>query len=181
MHTLVGENANRQYVELNQIPQNLQNAVIAIEDERFRTHNGVDVQGIFRAITAGLRNGGNFTQGASTLTQQLLKNQVFHGGDEPSLYDKLKRKIQEQYLALEIEKRYTKDEILEYYLNTINLGQNTLGVQAAARRYFNKPVNELTLSECTVLAGITQNPSAYNPISHPEKTAPNALPCFPIC
>ncbi len=168
-HTLVGRNANRQYVELNDIPQNLQNAVIAIEDERFRTHNGVDVQGIFRAVTAGLRNGGNFTQGASTLTQQLLKNQVFHGGDEPSLYDKLKRKIQEQYLALEIEKRYSKDEILEYYLNTINLGQNTLGVQAAARRYFNKPVSELTLSECTVLAGITQNPSAYNPISHPEK------------
>lgn len=168
-HTLVGKNANRQYVELEDIPLNLQNAVIAIEDERFRTHNGVDVQGVLRAITTGLRNGGNFTQGASTLTQQLLKNQVFNGGDETSLYDKLKRKIQEQYLSLEIEKRYTKDQILEYYLNTINLGQNTLGVQAASRRYFNKSVDELTLSECTVLAGITQNPSAYNPISHPEK------------
>lgn len=167
--TLVGENANRQYVALNDIPIDLQNAFIAIEDERFRTHNGVDVQGVLRAVANGLKNGGNFTQGASTLTQQLLKNQVFEGGEETTLYKKITRKIQEQYLALEIEKQYTKEQILEYYLNTINLGQNTLGVQAASKRYFNKDVSALTLSECAVLAGITQNPSAYNPISHPSK------------
>lgn len=165
--TLVGKNANRQYVPLNEIPIDLQNAFIAIEDERFRSHSGVDVQGILRAFASGLKNGGKFKQGASTLTQQLLKNQVFNGGEESSFYDRIIRKIQEQYLALEIEKQYTKEQILEYYLNTINLGQNTLGVQAASKRYFNKKVNQLTLSECAVLAGITQNPSAYNPISHP--------------
>lgn len=169
IQTLVGKNANRQYVPLNDIPVDLQNAFVAIEDERFWKHNGVDAQGILRAFASGLQNGGNFTQGASTLTQQLLKNQVFSGGEETSLYDKFTRKIQEQYLALEVEKKYTKEQILEYYLNTINLGQNTLGVQAASKRYFNKDVSELTLSECAVLAGITQNPSAYNPISHPLK------------
>ena len=169
IQTLVGRNANRQYVTLKDIPVDLQNAFIAIEDERFRFHDGVDVQGVLRAFATGLQNGGHFTQGASTLTQQLLKNQVFEGGEESTLYDRLTRKIQEQYLALETEKRYSKDEILEYYLNTINLGQNTLGVQAASMRYFNKNVSELTLSECAVLAGITQNPSAYNPISHPQR------------
>lgn len=169
IQTLVGKDANREYAALKNIPINLQNAFIAIEDERFRTHNGVDTQGILRAFSLGIKNGGNFTQGASTLTQQLLKNQVFHGGEENTLFQKLKRKVQEQNLALQIEKKYTKDQILEYYLNTINLGQNTLGVQAASKRYFNKDVSTLTLSECAVLAGITQNPSAYNPISHPTK------------
>lgn len=171
IQTLVGKDANREYVTLDRIPANLQNAFIAIEDERFRRHNGVDTQGILRAFSLGLRNGGNFTQGASTLTQQLLKNQVFYGGEESTLFQKLKRKIQEQHLALQIEKIYTKNQILEYYLNTINLGQNTLGVQAASKRYFNKDVSKLTLSECAVLAGITQNPSAYNPISHPLKNS----------
>lgn len=171
IQTLVGKDANREYVTLDRIPVNLQNAFIAIEDERFRTHNGVDTQGILRAFSLGLRKGGNFTQGASTLTQQLLKNQVFHGGEEDTLFQKVKRKLQEQHLALQIEKKYTKDQILEYYLNTINLGQNTLGVQAATKRYFNKDVSKLTLSECAVLAGITQNPSAYNPISHPTKNS----------
>lgn len=171
IQTLVGKDANREYVTLNRIPANLQNAFIAIEDERFRKHNGVDTQGILRAFSLGLRNGGNFTQGASTLTQQLLKNQVFHGGEENTLFQKLKRKFQEQNLALQIEKKYTKNQILEYYLNTINLGQNTLGVQAASKRYFNKDVSKLTLSECAVLAGITQNPSANNPISHPAKNS----------
>lgn len=169
IQTLVGKDANRQYVPLDDIPLDLQNAFIAIEDERFWDHDGVDVQGILRAFANGLKNGGNFTQGASTLTQQLLKNQVFGGGDESSLYNKFTRKMQEQYLAIEVEKHYTKEQILEYYLNTINLGQNTLGVQAASKRYFNKDVSDLTLSECAVLAGITQNPSAYNPISHPSK------------
>lgn len=169
IQTLVGKDANREYVTLDRIPTHLQNAFIAIEDARFRQHNGVDTQGVLRAFSLGLRSGGNFTQGASTLTQQLLKNQVFHGGEENTLFEKLKRKVQEQHLALQIEKNYTKDQILEYYLNTINLGQNTLGVQAASKRYFNKDVSQLTLSECAVLAGITQNPSAYNPISHPTK------------
>lgn len=169
LQTLVGKDANREYAALDQIPSNLQNAFIVIEDQRFWSHNGVDFHGILRAFTVGIMNGGDFSQGASTLTQQLLKNQVFGGGEETTLYARFERKLQEQYLAIQLEKKYDKKQILEYYLNTINLGQNTLGVQAAARRYFGKDVSSLTLSECTVLAGITQNPSAYNPISHPGK------------
>ncbi len=165
---LVGQNANREYVTLNNIPKNMQNAFIAIEDERFYTHNGIDVRGIFRAFFTGLSHG-NFNQGASTLTQQLLKNQVFEGGNESTFIVSLQRKIQEQYLAIQLENRISKDQILEYYLNTINLGANTLGVQAASNRYFNKNVSELTLSECAVIAGITQSPANLNPITNPDK------------
>ena len=88
-----------------------------------------------------------------------------------TFFDSLERKLQEQYLALEIEKQMTKEEILEAYMNTINLGQNCLGVQSAAKRYFNKDVSELTLSECAVIAGITQNPTRYDPVTHPEENA----------
>lgn len=169
IQTLIGENANREYVTLENIPSNLQNAFIAIEDERFYEHDGVDLQGILRAFTNGLENGGTFSEGASTITQQLLKNQVFNGGEENSFFSSLERKLQEQYLAVKVEQKYDKNQILEYYLNTINLGQNTLGVQSASRRYFGKDVASLSLSECAVLAAITQNPSAYNPISHARK------------
>ena len=109
--------------------------------------------------------------GGSTITQQLIKNNVFSAESENGLIDTFKRKFQEQYLALELEKVWDKDQILECYMNSINLGQNTLGVKAAAQRYFNKPTYQLTLSECAVIAGITQNPSKYNPISHPDNNA----------
>lgn len=166
--TLVGKDANRQYVTLDKIPADVKNAFVAIEDERFWTHEGIDAQGIMRAFFTGI-SGGKFSQGASTITQQLLKNQVFNGGQETSFVAKTKRKIQEQYLAIQLENELSKETILEYYLNSINLGQNTLGVQAASKRYFDKDISELTLSEAAVIAGITQNPSAYNPITHPEK------------
>lgn len=171
IQTLVGKEANRQYATLDTIPKHLQNAFVAIEDERFWVHDGIDLQGIFRATFSGLTNGGEFHQGASTLTQQLLKNQVFNGGEEATFVQKLERKVQEQYLAIQLENRLSKEQILEYYLNTINLGQNTLGVQAAAKRYFDKDVSELTISESAVLAGITQNPAGYNPITHPKRNA----------
>lgn len=171
VQTLVGREANREYVTLDQIPSHVQNAFVAIEDERFWTHDGIDLRGIFRATFSGLSHGGNFNQGASTLTQQLLKNQVFSGGEESSFIQKVERKIQEQYLAIQLENKLTKNQILEYYLNTINLGQNTLGVQAASKRYFNKDISKLTISESAVLAGITQNPAGYNPITHPKKNA----------
>ncbi|MEE3467424.1 MAG: transglycosylase domain-containing protein [Eubacterium sp.] len=158
--------ANREYVMLEQIPTDLQNAFIAIEDARFRSHEGIDPVEILRSFIVGLTNGGNFTQRTGTITQQLLKNQVFTGGEEKDFLSRFRRKFQEQYLALCMENRYSKDEILEYYLNTINLGQNTLGVEAASVRYFNKHVDELTLSECATLAGIAKNPTAYNPINH---------------
>ncbi len=163
----VAAGANRVYKSIDEIPIDLQHAFVAIEDERFYDHNGIDLQGIARAAVSTIS--GN-TQGASTLTQQLIKNNVFPNFvNENTIYDKLERKIQEQYLAVAIEKQMTKDEIMEAYLNTINLGQNCLGVQSAAKRYFNKDVSELTLSESAVIAGITQSPNKLNPITNPEK------------
>ena len=171
LERFVEAGSNREYKSIDQIPVDLQHAFVAIEDERFYEHNGIDPQGILRAGIIGITSG-DFSQGASTLTQQLIKNNVFPDFvNEETFYDRLERKIQEQFLALDIEKQMSKDEIMEAYLNTINLGQNTLGVQSASKRYFNKDVSELTLSECTVLAAITQNPSLYNPITNPEDNA----------
>ncbi len=170
---LVSTNSNRIPVTIDMVPENLQHAFVAVEDERFYIHNGIDIKGIVRAGIIGIQNvlkGGSFTEGASTITQQLLKNNVFTDWtSEDSFADSLKRKIQEQYLALELEKVMDKDSILINYMNSINLGQNTLGVQAASMRYFNKSVSDLNLSECAVIAAITQNPSRYNPITHPEE------------
>lgn len=166
---LVAQNSNRIPVSIEKIPKNLQNAFVAIEDERFYEHSGIDVKGIIRAGVNGVKNGFHFSEGASTITQQLIKNNVFtEWVNGESTVEKVKRKLQEQYLAVELSKVMSKEEVLENYLNTINLGQNTLGVQAASKRYFNKDVSELTISECAVIAAITQNPSKYNPISHPE-------------
>lgn len=169
---LISQNSNRIPVTQDMIPEDLAHAFVAIEDSRFYEHNGIDIKGILRAAYVGISNGFHFTEGASTITQQLLKNNVFTDWtSEEGLADSLKRKIQEQYLAIELSKTMSKDEVLLNYMNTINLGQNTLGVQAASLRYFNKSVNSLTLSECAVIAGITKNPSRYNPISHPEENA----------
>lgn len=169
MQKLTAPTSNRTLVTLDQIPENLQHAVVAVEDERFYKHNGIDILGIGRAFVVGVTNGG-FSEGASTITQQLLKNNVFTDWmQEDSMIERFKRKFQEQYLALELEKKMSKGQILEDYLNTINLGAGAYGVQAAAHRYFGKDVSELTLSESTVIAGITQNPTQFNPILYPEK------------
>lgn len=168
---LVSTDSNRIPVTIDMVPENLQHAFVAIEDSRFYEHNGIDIKGIIRAAKVAVVNR-DFSEGASTITQQLLKNNVFTDWtSEDSLVDKFKRKFQEQYLALELEKVMDKDTILINYMNTINLGQNTLGVQAASQRYFNKSVSDLTLSECAVIAAITQNPSRLNPITHPEQNA----------
>lgn len=169
---LISQNSNRIPVTQDMIPENLAHAFVAIEDARFYEHNGIDIKGIFRAAYVGVSHGFHFSEGASTITQQLLKNNVFTDWTiDKGFANKMKRKIQEQYLAIELTKTMSKDEVLLNYMNTINLGQNTLGVQAASLRYFNKPVNTLTLSECAVIAAITQNPSRYNPISHPDDNA----------
>lgn len=161
--------SNRDIVTLDEIPDSLQKAVIAIEDERFYEHGGIDIRGIVRAFAAGVFSG-SFSEGASTITQQLIKNNVFtEWTQEDSFRERFRRKIQEQYLALQLEKRISKEEILEDYLNTINLGAGCYGVQAAARRYFGKDVSELSVSESAVLAAIPQNPSRYNPITNPEE------------
>ena len=168
LEKLVASNSNRIPVTMEQIPEDLAHAFVAIEDERFYEHNGIDIKGIIRAAAIAVKNR-DLSQGASTITQQLLKNNVFEGWTNETKIESIKRKLQEQYLALELEKIMDKDTILENYMNTINLGQNTLGVQAASLRYFGKPVYDLELSECAVIAAITQNPSKYNPISHPEE------------
>lgn len=166
---LVAANSNRSYEKMDMIPQDLADAFVAIEDERFYSHNGIDIKAIMRAGFEVIKSKGKLSQGGSTITQQLIKNNVFDNWTNESTIQKIKRKIQEQYLAIDLEKKMSKEDILEAYMNTINLGQNTLGVKAAAARYFNKQTYQLTLSECAVIAAITQNPSKYNPISHPEE------------
>jgi len=168
--TFVSTGSNRVFKSLDEIPKDLQNAFIAVEDSRFYDHKGIDVKGIARAFFTGITSG-NFSQGGSTITQQLIKNSVFPNFSNETKWQKVERKIQELYLALQVEKIIEKDEILENYLNTINMGQNTLGVQAASKRYFGKDVSELTLSECATLAAITKSPNGYNPITNPEANA----------
>ncbi len=168
---LAGEEANRVYVELDTLPEHLKNAFIAIEDERFYSHHGVDWQGIARALIRNISTR-DVSQGASTITQQLIKNNVFpEFATEQSVLQKVRRKIQEQHLALKLEEQQSKDWILENYLNTINLGSGTWGVETAAQRYFGKHASELTLSESAVLAAIPKGPSLYDPLKHPENNA----------
>ncbi len=168
---LIAADSNRVPVTMEQIPQDLADAFVAIEDERFYQHNGIDIMGILRAGMTAIKTGFKRQEGASTITQQLIKNTVLTTWtQEKTLGERIKRKIQEQYLAIQLEKdTQDKSKILEQYMNTINLGQNTLGVQAASKRYFNKNVWDLSLSECATIAGITQNPSKYNPLTHPDK------------
>ena len=168
---LSGEASNRVYVRLDEIPADLQHAFVAIEDSRFYKHHGIDVKGIVRAVFRGLTNGG-VTEGASTITQQLLKNNVFTDWTEEVTFEnRLQRKIQEQYLALKLERQATKDWILENYLNTINLGGGNWGVETAAKYYFDKDISDLNLSEAAVLAAITKNPTKFNPRENPEENA----------
>lgn len=179
----VSTNSNRIIVEMDQIPKHLGQAFVAIEDKRFYQHNGIDFEAIGRSAYLFITSGFRVQQGGSTITQQLLKNTVFTTWTEEGAdlnMKKIKRKCQEQYLALELSKVYNKDEILVRYMNVINLGQNTLGVEAASQRYFGKSCSELNLSECAVIASITQNPSYYNPLRFPEHNAERRLKCLNI-
>ncbi len=146
---------NRTVVPMEQIPEDLKNAVISIEDERFKEHNGVDVKRVFGAFWHDLKTM-SLEQGASTITMQLAKN-MFTSADKSA-----DRKIMDAYYALEIEKILSKDQILYYYLNKINLARGNYGVQAAANHYFNKDVSKLTLAESAMIAGITKNPSKFS-------------------
>ena len=177
LQKLSAPTANRMSVSIDKIPLDMQHAIVAVEDERFYEHNGIDVRGILRAFVNGVASGFHFHEGASTLTQQLLKNNVFTNWTNEGSMERIKRKIQEQYLALQLEASLTaegmdtKSVILENYLNTINFSAGTYGVQAASQRYFGKDCSQLTLSECAVLAAIPQNPYGFNPINHPDKNA----------
>ncbi|KUK85049.1 MAG: Penicillin-binding protein, 1A family [Desulfofundulus kuznetsovii] len=154
----IGEE-NREIVKIKDIPVSTQDAFIAIEDVRFKSHHGVDLRGIARALWHDL-TGGNMEQGASTITQQLVKLSFLNPEK------KVKRKIQEAILSLMVERRYSKGEILEMYLNKVYFGNGAYGIQSAARTYFNKNVDQLTLSQSAFLAGLLKAPNYY---SLPEK------------
>ena len=155
-HTLFLDSENRIWADLEQIPKDLQKAVVAIEDKRFYKHKGVDWHGTARAIFSTIFGGS--VQGGSTITQQLVKNVT---GDNQNT---VKRKVMEIYRAQEMEKRYEKDEILEAYLNEVYFGYSCYGVVTASLKYFNKDVSELSLAECASLVAITNNPSLYDPL-----------------
>ena len=171
---------DREYATKDMIPKNVKNAFVSIEDERFYNHNGVDYKGFVRAMWENIKSLGDenaTTQGASTITQQLIKNKI------GLMRNTIITKLQEQYLAIHYEEELTalygsteaaKDYILELYLNVISLGDNTYGVQAAALNYFGKDVSEVTLEESCIIAAITQNPFYNNPFRDPVKNSKRA-------
>ena len=153
---------NRRSVEMDQVSDYVLKGIVDIEDVRFYRHNGVDPQGIARAVIRQLTGG---SEGASTITQQLVRNTVL--SDEQFDYT-IKRKVREAYLAIQMEKMYTKDQILMMYLNTIYFGHQAYGIQAASITYFNKNATDLTLAEAATLCGLPQSPSNLDPIQNPE-------------
>src|SRR5450830_1212497 len=163
-HVLLGEfgEEKRSLVRLNDIPANMKNAVLAIEDYRFYQHGGIDYIGLARALVADLMHG-HASQGASTITMQVARN-VFLTKEKT-----LSRKIYEVLLANKIEATLSKDQILEVYMNQIYLGQRAFGFAAAARTYFGKDLKDITLAQAAMLAGLPKAPSAYNPIVNPER------------
>ncbi len=152
---------NREWVEYDQMPPHLFDAIIAIEDRRFLQHNGVDWIRTGSAVI-NLATKGDDSYGGSTITQQLIKNLT--QDDEASI----NRKVREIIKALKVEQEYSKDEILEAYLNVVNFGGSCQGVQAAANRYFDKDISECSVAECAAIVGITQNPSAWDPFIYPD-------------
>ncbi len=160
---------NRVWVSGSKIPEHLKNAFVAIEDERFYSHSGIDYKRFIGAAVQYITKDGNSSYGGSTITQQLIKN--ITRDDDYSI----KRKIQEAYRAYNLEKELSKDEILEYYLNTIYLSQKCNGVASAAMTYFGKDVSKLSLAECASIAGITQFPTKYDPLVNPENNKQRQL------
>lgn len=149
-------------VEGDQIPKHIMNAVVAIEDERFYEHNGFDIKGIARAFFSNLF-AGEITGGGSTITQQLAKNALL------SPEQTYKRKAEELFLAIEIEKNYEKDEILQMYLNQVYFGSGAWGIQQASKKYFHKDIQDTSISEAALLAGLLQSPSALDPYKHYDR------------
>ncbi|MEX2274774.1 MAG: transglycosylase domain-containing protein [Actinomycetota bacterium] len=158
---------NREYVELEEIPPQARKAVLAIEDRDFYEHRGVDAESIARAFLANLFSG-NIVQGGSTITQQLVKTALIEGSQEDRADDTYARKLQEAGLALRMEEKYTKDEILELYLNEVYLGHGVYGVGTASEYYFDRPARKLTLGQAATLAGLIAAPERFDPIDRPN-------------
>lgn len=164
--TTLSSEQNRIWVDLEEIPEHLRNAIVSIEDERFYSHRGFDVKRTSKAFFVFVKNkltGEPTTFGGSTITQQLVKN-LTRDTDRTAA-----RKIREISQAVNLEKKVSKEKILELYLNSIYLSQGCNGVQTASQKFFGKPVSELDLAECASIAGITQYPSLYDPLVHPDK------------
>lgn len=160
--TTVHAEENRLPVSIDEVPANLQNAFIAVEDNRFYEHHGVDPLGIIRAVFRNIISGNATAQGGSTITQQLARNAFL------SQEQTLKRKLLEAFLALKIERQYTKKEILEMYMNQIYFGQGCYGIQTASKVYFGKDVKDLSLAQCALIAGLPNSPNYYSPFHSVE-------------
>lgn len=152
----------KQFVSSNDIPDMMKKAIVATEDRHFYDHGALDLVSVTRALVTNYM-AGQTLEGGSTIAQQTVKN-IFLSHDRT-----LSRKIEELVLAVRLEKNYTKDEILELYLNTIYFGHGAYGIKDAARIYFGKDVKDLNVSQCAMLAGLPQAPSVYDPITHPEE------------
>ena len=151
------------YTPLSRLPKTYQNAVVAAEDHRFYQHPGIDVIAIGRAMKNNIL-AGSLREGGSTITQQLAKNLYF------TQEKKFTRKAAEVFMALKLEKEYTKEEILELYVNTIYFGDGYYGIEEACQGYLNKDATEMTLADCTMMAGIPNAPSVYAPTANPDLT-----------
>lgn len=167
---LNAEDIIQEYVSVEEIPKSVTQAVIAAEDTHFYEHHGVDLLGLMQSVWAAVTGEKGKSTQTATITQQLIRNQLLHDNMGDGVFEQLKGKIREQHLAVELEDTLDKSKILEYYLNTVNLGQNIVGVQAAARRYFDKDVSELNISEGAVLAAAIEDPMQYSPVSEQENS-----------
>lgn len=170
IQTLSTDDIIQEYVPVSEIPKCVQEAFIAIEDKRFYAHHGVDMQGLIHSIYSNVTGKGRaYADSANTITQRLIQNQIFGGTGGNNFVENFCLAVQKQHLATQLEDYLDKSKILEYYLNTINLGSNIVGVQAASRRYFDKNITDVNFSEAAVLAAMAEDPSEYSPIANQEK------------
>lgn len=171
IQTLGEANSFQEYVKIGKIPECVQYAFVAIEDKRFFEHHGVDMQGIIRSLFRKVSSAPDKSVSEATITQQLIRNQIMTDASENNFVEKIASGIKEQYLAIELENNLDKKEILEDYLNTISMDESTLGVQAASKKYFDKDISNITISEAAVLAAMVEDPAEYNPVSRQEENA----------
>ena len=153
--------SDKKYVSINDVPSYYTNAIIAVEDHRFKEHGAIDVISIGRAIVSNIQ-AKDFNEGGSTITQQVAKNLYFIGED-----DVFSRKVAEIFVAIDLEKNYSKDEILEFYINTIYFGEGYYGIKEASTGYYKKEPKDMNLDESTMLAGVPNAPSVYAPTINP--------------
>lgn len=153
--------SDKKYVSINDVPSYYTNAIIAVEDHRFKEHGAIDVISIGRAIVSNIQ-AKDFNEGGSTITQQVAKNLYFIGED-----DVVSRKVAEIFVAIDLEKNYSKNEILEFYINTIYFGEGYYGIKEASTGYYKKEPKDMNLDEATMLAGVPNAPSVYAPTINP--------------